>query len=534
MNLRRLLCLPRGFRCVPMNLAGKIVLANTVMIAILLAVVIGYVLFAALEKPEEEIEEHTENLARISAAAITEAVVSHDLATLENFADTIIGGHDIAYVRITDASGRVMVNREHPAHAAGEADVPAEEILHVSAPVTVDGRHFGDLAIGIETHEIAEATAALTRDLVIGGIVGVLCIALFTHLFLRLFTRRLHNLRDALGGLVQGDVDFNVTLPVQGEDEVAQIAMFFNLFVGKLKDMVDQILFVAEGLSASSLRAQEITATTSSAIEDQAGAIGRFAQDIDTLAKSSEQVSREAGEVAAQASDVQQQAEEGRGELETAVRSMEALRQQVAETRTIVSELAENHNHIGKVLDMIVSIAEQTNLLALNAAIEAARAGEHGRGFAVVADEVRNLSQRTTEATDEIRQLMDVIATGSNRAVACMDENEAKAGESLQQIREAGDSFERIAAAIVAIQGSSANSAHLAQEEQALAQRIHGTIVQIDENVQRLVAMARQSISDNSDLSQYSVQLEALVGAYSGRKKEAPAPVEEVAEVELF
>ena len=512
----------------PLSLAGRIVLANVLMIGLLLLAMIGYVMSAFLDKPEEEIREHTENLVNVSAAAITDAVISQDLAALENFATTIISGHDVAYVHIRDGENRTLVSRSNEA-------VETEDILPVHADIVIDGVPHGSLEVGFEAGEILAARQEVSRNMMLAGLIGVLLIGVLTYILLRFISRRLNNLRDALGGLVQGDVDFNVSLPVQGEDEVAQIAMFFNLFVSKLKEMVEQILFVAEGLSTSSLRAQEITASTSAAIETQAQAIGQFARDIDHLAESSEKVSRETGAVAQQAQDVHEVASVGRQEVETAVQGMEALEENVAETRSIVSALADSNAHISKVLDMIVSIAEQTNLLALNAAIEAARAGEHGRGFAVVADEVRNLSQRTTEATGEIRELIETIRTGSERAVSSMERNESRTRESLEQIRQAGASFAQIAEAISAIHARSASSAQQADEERQLALGITETINRIEESVQSLVTMARQSISDNSDLSQYSIQLEALVGAYSGRPPTA-SPLEEKAEadIELF
>ena len=517
----------------PLGLASRIVLANTLMILVLMGLIMFFMVREFRAAPEKEFREFSENLAHVSAAAITDAVIARDLANLENFAREILQGHDIVFVTVRDAEGHVLVS--HTAAELGSAIAQHETPpLIIAAPIESAGKTFGRLEIGYEGHEIAQAFATATRNTLLVGFAGILIIGVLTHLLLRYFSRRLNNLRDALSGLVQGDVDFNVNLPVQGEDEVAQIAMFFNLFVGKLKDMVEQILYVAEGLSGSSLRAQEITTTTSSAIEAQAQAIGRFAQNIDHLARSSEQVSQETEEVVQQAQEVAEQAVGGRQEIHSAVQAMEALQANVADTRAIVGELADNNAHISKVLDMIVSIAEQTNLLALNAAIEAARAGEHGRGFAVVADEVRNLSLRTTEATGEIRSLIETIEAGSERAVSSMERNGRQAEDSLRQIRQAGEAFTRIAQAIEGIRDRSTNSAQLAREERQLALEINDTIAQIEQRIQELVAMARQSISDNSDLSQYSVQLEALVGTYSGKpQKVTPARAVE-ADIELF
>lgn len=528
----------------PLSLQAKVVIANIFLVSLLLVFVINYVLATYLGTHRHEIAHRSATLAKISVAAISDAVVSSDLATLESFSENLINSENLSFMRVSDAQDVVLV--EKFSNNAVPENVSQSDnngfgthnggIFYVSEDIIIGDNKYGHLEIGVDVSEIIQVYISLRNDLIFVGLLGVLLIAILTRWFLSYFSRRFLDLHQALLGLVQGEVDFNVELPVEGEDEVAQVGMFFNLFVSKLRDMVEQILYVAEGLSGSSLKAQEITASTSSAVEQQAQTISGFAQTIEELASTSGQVSNEVDEVATEAEKVQQQAETGRQVVESAVSSMSLLKNEVVETKTIVGDLAENNLSISKVLDMIVSIAEQTNLLALNAAIEAARAGEHGRGFAVVADEVRNLSQRTTEATGEIRGLIDIIHQGSEKAVSSMEENEQQANQSLEKISEAGSAFSLIADAIMDIHQHSAHSSGLARQQRQMAQEIHEAISQIEGNVNELANMAKQNISDNSDLSQYSVQLEALVGTYSGKafasKQQDDAGSE--SDVELF
>jgi len=510
----------------PLSLGAKILVGNIVMMCVVLVLLLGYMLVAYLDAHRKEMAEHSQTLVLVSAAAISGAVINQDRMILEAFASIMLENKDILFVRILDAQGETLVTQDKKGllqqvfvEDGNSVGTHNGGVYDVGSDIIVGDELFGRLEFGVDATELLDEAVILVYEMIIGGFLGILLISILNRWYLNHLMRQLVSLKDALFGLVQGDVDFNVSLPVEGKDEVSLVALYFNQFVGKLKAMVVQILHVSQGLSDSSVKAQEITASTSTAIAGQAQAIAGFTQNIDQLANTSEHVSNEVGNVAQQAKQIQQQADAGRQVVESAVSSMDQLKNNVAETKIIVSELAENNANISKVLDMIVSIAEQTNLLALNAAIEAARAGEHGRGFAVVADEVRNLSRRTTDATGEIRGLIETIQSGSDKAVTSMEHNESKASQSQQQIRQAGDTFTDIANSIVDIHASSASSAELADQQRQMARDIQETIAEIEKSVQEVATMAHQNMSDNSDLSQYSVQLEALVGGFSDKQE---------------
>lgn len=523
----------------PLSLGGKILIGNITMMGLVLVLLLGYMLIAYLDAHRQQMMERSQTLVLVSTAAISASVIQHDLLVMEAFASILLESDDILFVRILDAQGEILVSEDKndllkQAFVSDDNSVGTHNdgVFDVGSDIIVGDELYGRLEIGIDARELLEEAFILVYEMIIGGLIGIVLISLLNRWYLNHLMQQLISLKDTLFGLVQGKGDFNVSLPVEGADEVSQVALYFNQFVKKLHDMVVQILYVSQGLSDSSIKAQEITTSTSTAITDQAYAIAGFTQNIDQLAKTSGHVSNEVGNVAQQAKEIQQQATAGRQVVETAVSSMDQLKNNVAETKITVSELADNNANISKVLDMIVSIAEQTNLLALNAAIEAARAGEHGRGFAVVADEVRNLSQRTTDATGEIRSLIETIQMDSDKAVASMDQNENQADQSQQQIRQAGNSFTSIANAIADIHSSSASSADLANQQHQMAEGIRKAIMDIEKSVQEVAAMAKQNISDNSDLSQYSVQLETLVGGFSGKQKVQKASEEEA--VELF
>ncbi len=356
------------------------------------------------------------------------------------------------------------------------------------------------------------------RNLVFTGTL-ILIIALIglSLLIARSISRSLSRITSAMEHIADGHAALGVSLPEEGRNEAAQIGRAFNRFTGKLDQTVQQVLMVASNLSQSSQRAQQITQATSSSIEEQVEAITQLSNTIAVMADSSQQVNEAVSHASETAQDVRQEAVKGRDVVSSAVRGMQEMQGEIEQLEQSIDALTRHHEDVGQVLDMIVTIAEQTNLLALNAAIEAARAGEQGRGFAVVADEVRALSKRTTDATDEVRKLMDTIRAGNQEAVGLMARSAKVSARNLERTQAAGETFALIATAVEGISDSNAQVAAQAEQQSELAVTVRDNIRKIDESVRELSELARKNISDNGDLSQFSVQLESLVAGFSGK-----------------
>ncbi len=374
----------------------------------------------------------------------------------------------------------------------------------------------------------AESTKqlALILTLLLGAglILGVLYVV-------RSVTSRINHVALAMEKVAEGDVDLSVILPEDGNDEITCLSSAFNRFVRNIDQTVGQILLVARELSISSEKAQTITATTNQALEEQVQAIARLTGRVREMSETSQEVSNVIAEGVDIADKVRQEAVAGQGVVRQSLESVQQLTNEVTGLGDTIGSLAGHHESIGTVLDMIVTIAEQTNLLALNAAIEAARAGEHGRGFAVVADEVRALSQRTTEATAEIKGLIETISTDSREAVDRMAQSTDMSAQNLEHARSAGTAFSSIATAVAEIHASSSRIAGIVATQHSLATDVDDAIRHINAKVTELSSMSRQNVSDNGDLSQYSVQLEALVASCTGR--DSGQSVTET-EIELF
>ncbi len=370
----------------------------------------------------------------------------------------------------------------------------------------------------VQTTLDAIKQARTTQDKILFTSTLILIITLIsmTLLMARSISHSLTRIIEAMEHVANGTAALSVSLPEEGHDETTQIARAFNRFTRKLDQTVQQVLMVATNLSQSSLRAQEITHATSSSIEEQVEAITQLGSTVGQMADSSQQVSEAVYSASETAQDVRREAEEGRAVVSSAVDGMQEMQNEIEQLEQSISALTGHHQDVGQVLDMIVTIAEQTNLLALNAAIEAARAGEQGRGFAVVADEVRALSKRTTDATDEVRKLMDTIRIGNQEAVELMTRSAKVSARNLERTQAAGETFALIATAVEGISDSNVQVAAQAEQQSELAATVRDNIRKIDESVRDLSELARNNISDNGDLSQFSVQLESLVAGFSG------------------
>ncbi|MDM8192232.1 methyl-accepting chemotaxis protein [Pseudomonas koreensis] len=277
--------------------------------------------------------------------------------------------------------------------------------------------------------------------------------------------------------------------------------------IGGISDGVTQIASAAEELSA-------VTEQTSAGVNNQKVETDQVATAMNEMAATVQEVARNAEEASEAAVAADQQAREGDKVVGEAIAQIERLALEVGHSTEAMGELKRESDKIGSVLDVIKSVAQQTNLLALNAAIEAARAGEAGRGFAVVADEVRSLAQRTQKSTEEIEELIVGLQNGTQQVATIMDNSRSLTDSSVELTRRAGGSLESITRTVSAIQAMNQQIAAAAEQQSAVAEEINRSVLNVRDVSDQTSAASEETAASSVELARLGTHLQMLVGRF--------------------
>ncbi len=298
------------------------------------------------------------------------------------------------------------------------------------------------------------------------------------------------------------------------KDEVGRLAEAVQAMQGKLTRRIQEIAEVTHKVNMAVETMSAIVEHTSMGVQQQHSETEQVATAMNEMTATVHEVARNTAAAANAASQADQEVSNGSQVVKQTIASIGKLADEVRKGADAIGRLETDSNNIGAVLDVIKGIAEQTNLLALNAAIEAARAGEQGRGFAVVADEVRTLAQRTQESTREIQQMIEKLQDGAQEAVRVMHAGRTQAEASVAQASQAGQSLNTIRAAVSTIHDMSTQIATAAEEQGAVAEEINRNIVNISHIVEQTAEGAAQTTSAGEELGQLAEQLQTVVNRF--------------------
>ncbi len=367
--------------------------------------------------------------------------------------------------------------------------------------------------MALATNQEAEDQYNLAFNLVVGLLVIATALTmLFAWLLTRSITLPISQALEAAEEVAEG----NLTRPIKvdGNDEAGRLLAAMAKMQDKLRDTLQRIAGSATQLASAAEELNAVTDESARGLTQQNNEIEQAATAVNEMTSAVEEVARNAVSTSEASRNATTSAGDGRDLVQETVSAIERMSGDVQATATLIGELANESRDIGKVLDVIRGLADQTNLLALNAAIEAARAGEAGRGFAVVADEVRALAHRTQQSTSEIERMIGSIQAGTEHAVDSMRNSTERAESTLNIAKGAGMSLNTINTAIVEINERNLVIASAAEEQAQVAREVDRNLVNIRDLSVQSATGASQTSAASSELSRLAVDLNGMVGRF--------------------
>jgi len=351
---------------------------------------------------------------------------------------------------------------------------------------------------------------------------GMLTGLLVMWIIIRLVKSRLHDSVDALKAVADSG-NLAQQLDEHGRDEASDLARYFNRFVAKIKSLVDLVIASSASLAAESQRMNEATSRSQHQVAQQQHDIGEIATSIEHVASSAEQVKVNADAAADAAASANDHAQHGQAVVGEVTGAIQELANEVAEAAQVIARVETGSEQIGMVLSVIRSISEQTNLLALNAAIEAARAGEHGRGFAVVADEVRSLSEKIHNETDQIQEIINQLQDSSREAASVMNRGTERSSAVAEKAETAGSALSEIASSVATISDMNGNIAEFSGNQLERVEEVRDKVASIRGIAEEAASTAAQAAASSSEFTIMAGQLQDLVKQFLQEQND-PSP----------
>ncbi|WP_213938284.1 methyl-accepting chemotaxis protein [Pseudomonas sp. dw_612] len=349
---------------------------------------------------------------------------------------------------------------------------------------------------------------------IIATIIAVAIIIALLGMLIRILLQPLNVMTRAMEDIADGEGDLTKRLTIVNQDEFGILGTAFNRFVDRIHTSIREVSSATGQVNEVALRVVAASNSSMFNSDQQASRTNSVAAAINQLGAAAQEIARNAAQASNQASDARSLAEDGQQVVDRSIKAMNQLSSMLSASSTNIESLNSKTVNIGQILEVITSISQQTNLLALNAAIEAARAGEAGRGFAVVADEVRNLAHRTQESAQQVQTMIEELQVGARESVSTMSESQRHSQDSVEIANLAGERLNSVTLRIGEIDGMNQSVATATEEQTAVVESINVDITEINTLNQEGVENLQSTLRACSDLEQQAARLKQLVGSF--------------------
>lgn len=408
----------------------------------------------------------------------------------------------IAFMQAGDRDAAAAITKEKGARHVARLGKNMDALVNYAA---TKGAGFFKMA----NHKSDSAFSIMITIIILSIIIGVL----LSYFITRSILNPINKLRSTIES-IEKNSDLTQRIEGTSADEIGKTAVSFNHMLEKIEALIQQVSSSSSQLTSASEQVSTVAQDSARNVEQQRQETDMVATAINEMSATVQEVASNAQNASGAAVSADNESQSGKDVVNQTAKAIEQLAADIESAASVIHTVEEDSETIGGVLDVIKNIAEQTNLLALNAAIEAARAGEQGRGFAVVADEVRTLASRTQESTAEIESMIQKLQEGSKKAVKVMENGTSQAREGAEMALEAAGSLDAIVRSVASINEMNTQIAAAAEEQSAVAEEINKNVVNISQLSEKTASGAEQTMSASGELSNLASDLQQLVGQF--------------------
>lgn len=459
-------------------------------------------------------------------------VVGGDLS-LQSLVDTLAARDfdGMGYVFLVSADGKILVHPDKALVMKSLKEAYPQDTPRISSDfseVTVDGKTrivtFAPIkglpsvnwyiGLSVDKDQAFAMLSQFRTSAVIATVIAVAIIIALLGMLIRILIQPLHVMTRAMEDIADGEGDLTKRLTIVNNDEFGVLGTAFNRFVERIHGSIREVSSATGQVNEVALRVVAASNSSMYNSDQQASRTSSVAAAINQLGAAAQEIARNAAQASNQASDARSLAEDGQQVVDRSIKAMNQLSSMLSASSSNIESLNSKTVNIGQILEVITSISQQTNLLALNAAIEAARAGEAGRGFAVVADEVRNLAHRTQESAQQVQTMIEELQVGARESVSTMSDSQRHSQDSVEIANLAGERLNSVTQRIGEIDGMNQSVATATEEQTAVVESINVDITEINTLNQEGVENLQATLRACSDLEQQASRLKQLVGSF--------------------